>query len=329
MSADSTTFGSFSQQVGVEPVWSNDERRRKLDQLSHHAQRPGSISLVSAAPGNGKSLTAHWLFQQFNLEDFEVLLLRLHAANTSEAHPKSPFWRILTHYFCPTAQEPVDGAARRAKLLKHLDGLAKSGRRLALLLDLQDSRLPTELAHDLEQFLEHRQVFEASVAIVIFCEPEQRPTLQSRPTLSDRIGFEWHIPPLDENETIEYLAQGSLRLGLARHFFSERAMQIIHQYSNGIYTRINTIADACLVESRRQNLSAATPEIVSDVCSSLSFRGRNTMGTHQQKSPTEFSKPDASHSHSQTQIAPLRPDNSLRLPKLSPLSSLLLDEEAS
>ncbi len=93
----------------------------------------------------------------------------------------------------------------------------------------------------------------------ILNEPRCRP-------LRQRIGISYHIRPLDENGTGEYVYK---RLELAgakdsRRLFSKEVIKALHFYSNGYPRAINVLADNLLLSGYSRNTKKLTPEMVKE-----------------------------------------------------------------
>jgi hypothetical protein len=93
----------------------------------------------------------------------------------------------------------------------------------------------------------------------ILNEPRCRP-------LRQRIGISYHIRPLDENGTGEYVYK---RLDLAgakdsRKLFSKEVVKALHFYSNGYPRAINVLADNLMLLGYSRNTKKLTPEMVKE-----------------------------------------------------------------
>jgi general secretion pathway protein A len=93
----------------------------------------------------------------------------------------------------------------------------------------------------------------------ILNEPRCRP-------LRQRIGISYHIRPLDENGSSEYIYK---RLELAgakdsKKLFSKEVIKALHFYSNGYPRAINVLADNLLLLGYSRNTKKLTPEMVKE-----------------------------------------------------------------
>jgi general secretion pathway protein A len=99
-------------------------------------------------------------------------------------------------------------------------------------------------------------------------EPRCRPLLQ-------RISVRYHIPPLDAKETREYVVTRLKKAGSRRaeEIFSGRAIDAIHQYSQGYPRMINILADNALLLGYSKGESKISPAMVKSCYQDLRLGG--------------------------------------------------------
>ena len=149
--------------------------------------------------------------------------------------------------------------ALNAYLLRaYADGL-----RVVLLIDeaqnlpadaLEQVRLLTNLETDTQKLLQ----------IVLIGQPELREVL-AKPELrqlAQRITARFHLTPLSENETGEYLRH-RFRVAGGRHFpMSAAAVNRVHRHANGIPRLVNVIAERALLAGYARDASTIDPKLV-------------------------------------------------------------------
>jgi len=90
----------------------------------------------------------------------------------------------------------------------------------------------------------------------------QLPELQQ---FAQRIGADYHLTGLDEQETCDYIRYRVTHAGGAADLFSEDACRTVYRCSDGIPRLINGICDLCLVYGYSDNSTRITPELVREV----------------------------------------------------------------
>ncbi|MFQ5478710.1 MAG: AAA family ATPase [Candidatus Binatia bacterium] len=114
---------------------------------------------------------------------------------------------------------------------------------------------------------------EKLVHIVLIGQPELR-SLLSRPDLrqlSQRITVRWHIDPLDRRETGEYLRARLMVAGAtdASRVFTDRALDMIYDFSGGVPRLINIVAHRALLVAYTRELASVGHHEVAVACSEL------------------------------------------------------------
>ena len=109
------------------------------------------------------------------------------------------------------------------------------------------------------------------LALVLIGQTELRERLARRQyrALRQRIGMQYHLGPLDAEETREYVKH---RLSIARRstpLFDDQAPALVFKCSGGVPRRINIIAGNALVEGFGKGAQLIGPEIIESVVRDL------------------------------------------------------------
>lgn len=109
------------------------------------------------------------------------------------------------------------------------------------------------------------------LSMIIMGQPELRSRLSLAlyEPLRQRIGIQYHLAPLDLEETMEYI---DFRLGVAGGrpgLFSPEAIQMIHELSGGVPRRINAIATNALLAGYGRDASWIDGSIIDEVKNEL------------------------------------------------------------
>ena len=105
------------------------------------------------------------------------------------------------------------------------------------------------------------------LAILLIGQTELRERLDRRQyrALRQRIGTQYHLGPLDEDETREYVKHRLRVAGREALLFDEEANTALFEHSGGVPRRINTIAGNALVEGFGKGLKIIDQEIIESV----------------------------------------------------------------
>ncbi len=120
--------------------------------------------------------------------------------------------------------------------------------------------------------------------IVLVGQPELRHKL-SHPRmvqLAQRIAVHYHLAPLTEKETelyIQHRLEVASGEGDTRNIFTENAMEVIFQHTQGTPRLINLLCDACLVYAYADEVSVITEAMVEEAVKSQEESGFSALAT--------------------------------------------------
>lgn len=105
------------------------------------------------------------------------------------------------------------------------------------------------------------------LALVLIGQPELRERLKRRPyqALRQRISIQYHLGPLDAEETTAYVQHRLKVAGRESPLFDERAQALLYQQSGGVPRRINIIAANALVEGFGKGSTTIGADIIESV----------------------------------------------------------------
>lgn len=153
------------------------------------------------------------------------------------------------------------------------------GKRAVLIVDeaqnlgkerLEEMRLLSNLNADHDFLLQ----------MILVGQPELRTLMRSQQLrqLAQRIGADYHIGHLSEEETLRYVKHRLKVAGGSPELFSDEAIRLVHASSRGIPRLVNQLCDTALVyafaEQRQQVDAALMEETIRDRCEGGIFPGK-------------------------------------------------------
>jgi type II secretory pathway predicted ATPase ExeA len=145
--------------------------------------------------------------------------------------------------------------------------LYEAGKRPVLIID-EAQLIPGKATFEELRLLTNFQLDDRNLlAIVLIGQTELRDRLNRRPyqALRQRIGMQYHLGPLDADETARYVEYRLRVGGRETPLFEEQAIALIYEHSGGIPRRINIIAANALVEGFGRGAEVIGPEIIESV----------------------------------------------------------------
>lgn len=108
------------------------------------------------------------------------------------------------------------------------------------------------------------------LTLILMGQPEIKDIIARIKQLDQRIAIRFHLKPLSEPETTQYVTYRLQKAGAGRPLFSPEALQIVWRHTRGVPRSINTLCDLCLLEGYAIRAQAADAALVQRVAASLS-----------------------------------------------------------
>jgi len=166
----------------------------------------------------------------------------------------------------------MDDVSRyRHGILEGINGrlyeLYEEGRRPVIIID-EAQLIPGKSTFEELRLLTNFQLDDRNLlSLVLIGQTELKERLTKKPyrALKQRIGMQYHLGPLDAEETGAYVLHRLRVAGREEPLFDAQAQALLYQYSEGVPRRINTIAGNALVEGFGREATIIGPEIIESV----------------------------------------------------------------
>ncbi len=123
--------------------------------------------------------------------------------------------------------------------------------------------------------------------LVLVGQPELRDTLR-KPNLeqfAQRISVDYHLDPLDKQETREYIEHRLIKAGGRKDVISRDAMEVVYQLSVGVPRIINSLCDTALVYAFADGKQKITTKLMQDMVAERKAKGLFGAGKLQYEAP--------------------------------------------
>src|SRR5512146_2700469 len=164
-----------------------------------------------------------------------------------------------------------DAPRQRHELLEAMNAklyeIYEAGRRTAIIID-GAQLIPGKATFEELRLLTNFQLDDRNLlAIILIGQTELRDRLGRKPyrALRQRIGMQYHLGPLDREETGAYIRHRLSVAGRNAPLFDDQALDLLYEHSGGIPRRINIIAGNALVEGFGRSAQTIGPEIIESV----------------------------------------------------------------
>jgi len=248
-------------------IYLGENHREALAQLLYGVRKKKGFIVITGEVGTGKTTLIHFLLDKLN----------------GNNHIKTAFLfnpRLTTDDFLKYILEDlgvkINGHSKGDYLHyfhSYLLNAFKLNVRVVLIVD-EAQKLNPELLEEIRLLSNLETSKSKLIQIILVGQPELDETL-SKPEfrqLRQRINLRYHLPPLTENETKEYIEK-RLRIGGAKEpIFSEKAIKEIYRKSNGIPRLINILCDNSLLNGYALDRKIVDEKSVKEVAKDLSLK---------------------------------------------------------
>jgi len=246
----------FNMTPDPEYLFLTEKHREALAHLTYGIEQRRGFIVITGDIGTGKTTLCRTLLTRFGENTRIALILNPLLSETELLKT------ILNEFYVP-----IKGESKK-ELLDLLDQFLirqhSQGRNVVLVID-EAQNLPEETLEQIRIIsnLETEKI--KLIQIVLLGQPQlsdklAQPSLEQ---LEQRVSVRYHLGPLSEEETCEYVdhrirvAGGELTI-----FFEDRALQLIHEYTQGVPRKINVLCDRALLVGYVQDTGDITEQII-------------------------------------------------------------------
>jgi general secretion pathway protein A len=216
--------------------------KRALAYLRYGLAQGEGFIVVTGSPGTGKTMLVKALFESIRNEEIVAGLMV-----TSQVGAEDTL-RIIAATF----GLPFDGDVK-AVLLKNLENFftlkAREGKRVLLVVD-EAQNLPPQSMEELRMLLNFELDGHPMFQVFMLGQDDLRNTLQAESMVQvrQRITATYHLQPLDQEETRDYILHRLTTAGWHNDpEFTAEAFDEVHNFTGGIPRLINSLCDRLLL----------------------------------------------------------------------------------
>jgi len=239
-------------------LYLSDKHRMALTLLEYGLMNQAGFTVISGGIGTGKTTLIRKLLNDID-PSIKVGLI----SNTHQTFGDLLQWIALAFDL------PHQGRDKVQLYQDFMDFIIQEyaqGRRTVLIVD-EAQNMPAETLEELRMLSNVNADKDQVLQIILVGQRELRETLR-RPDLvqfAQRIGVDYHLEPLDADETSDYIRHRCKTAGGKAELFSDQACQLIHQYSSGVPRLINLLCDTALVYGYAEQRDRVDAALVEDV----------------------------------------------------------------
>ncbi|TCK19394.1 type II secretory pathway predicted ATPase ExeA [Thiogranum longum] len=239
-------------------LYLSNKHRMALTLLEYGLMNQAGFTVISGDIGTGKTTLIRQLLNQID-DSIRVGLI----SNTHQTFGDLMQWIALAYDLPHHDKNKVE------LYQDFMDFIIKEyarGRRTVLIVD-EAQNMSAETLEELRMLSNVNADKDQVLQIILVGQRELRDTLR-RPDLvqfAQRIGVDYHLEPLDEQETIDYIRHRCEKAGGSIDLFTEKACHQVYEATGGVPRLINLLCDTTLVYGYAEQREHIDARLVSDV----------------------------------------------------------------
>ena len=240
-------------------LYLSPEHKAGLAMLEYGLLEQSGITVITGDVGAGKTTLIRYLLRTVDYNELTVGYI----TNTHHPFGDLMHW-VASAYDIPHADKD------RVTLYRDLQDFFireyAAGKRVVLVVDeaqnigpdaLEELRLLSNINADKDQLIQTILVGQPELFDIL-----KRPELAQ---IAQRVSAEYHIKPLDSNETVQYVRHRIMVAGGSRFVFDIFAILAIFYFSGGVPRLINTLCDYALVHAYAKGKDVVDVETAMEV----------------------------------------------------------------
>jgi len=244
-------------------LYHSQQHEEGLSRLLYVVSEGKGAGLITGVFGCGKTLLGRTLFKELDRDIYKTAFI---------ANPFLNYTELLMHIAyslgardLPQNKQDILVNVILERLSEILENNMRDGKKTVVVIDeahvITDRRVWEELRLLLNFQMEDRFL----LTLLILGQPELKEIIDSNKQFSQRIAVKFHLGPLSEKETNEYIKHRLSVSGRITPIFTPESTALIYKKSGGIPRRINHICDLALFAGFGKNKSVIDDKIIKEV----------------------------------------------------------------
>ena len=239
-------------------LYMSDKHRMAFSLLEYGLMNHAGFTVISGDIGAGKTTLIRHLLDNMDREHTVGLI-----SNTHQSFGELLHWILLAFNL---DHADMDKVQMYQKFIEFIIDEYAHNRRTVLIVD-EAQNMSAETLEELRMLSNVNADKDQALQVVLVGQNELRDTLQ-RPDLvqfAQRISVDYHLKPLSEEETANYIRHRLKVVGGRANIFSDAACKAVHLYSNGVPRLINLLCDTALVYGFEEGKHQIDAKLVTQV----------------------------------------------------------------
>ena len=230
-------------------VYYSREHEEALTRLIYTVRDLKGAMLLTGLYGCGKTILSRVFLNELKGSKYEIALVN---------NPRLSATELLSEIIYQLGGKDFNNTVK-VNLLRSFNEIVYAnlnmGKETVIVIDEAQSIENLETFEELRLLLNFQQDNRFLITLILIGQSELRKSLKQLPQLKQRLMIEYHLNPLNEQDTYRYIDHRLKIAGSKKEIFDEKAKHLIYTYSTGTPRVINGIGDKALLEGFAQEKS--------------------------------------------------------------------------
>lgn len=240
-------------------VYYSKEHEEALLRLLYTVRDRKGAMLLTGLYGCGKTMISRLFLSELLEAKHEVALI---------TNPRLSATELLVEIIYQLGGGVHEGESKGA-LLRRFNEIIynnlNSDKETVVVIDEAQAIESLETFEELRLLLNYQQNDRFLLTLILIGQSELRKRLQELPQLKQRLLIEYHLNPLTEIDTLNYIDHRLTISGATEIIFDDKAKKLIYQISSGIPRVINGLCDMALFTAFSSNKKFIDDQIIKSI----------------------------------------------------------------
>ena len=236
-------------------LYFSSEHMEAISRLVYTVEEVKGATLLTGEYGCGKTVLSRLLFERLPAEKYDVALV---------TNPLLSPLELLTE-ICFQLGINLPSRAAKTHILRELNECLfknmKNEKGTIIIIDEAQTIKNMQAFEELRLLLNFQLNDRFLLTLILIGQPELRDIINELKQFKQRISMQYHLNPLNRDDTEKYIVHRLKIAGVKRKIFSVDASNVIWRNSEGVPRVINSICDICLLMGQSKKALEVNTEI--------------------------------------------------------------------
>ncbi|MEX0938843.1 MAG: AAA family ATPase [Pirellulales bacterium] len=256
----------FEPGAGEGYYYPAESHQGALLKLRYAVESRRGAALLTGPAGSGKTLLVRALRRQL-AEDFQPFVHLV--------FPRMTPGELLSYIAIGLEAESSQYEPRMSvdqcilRIERRLAEIAEAGRHAVIVIDEAHLLADTENLETMRLLLNFESDSGSGLTLILAGQHALLPALSRMPSLEQRLSVKTMLRPLTVDETASYITHRLSAAGASRRIFGTKAIEAVHELSQGAPRQINRLCDLALLVGFAESLESIDADQIDSVSDEL------------------------------------------------------------